>query len=59
MMKNYDQSVEKNRNPNWPYISNHFYRVFINSGSGSGKTNMLLPLIKYQRPNIDKKFFIR
>ena len=21
MMKNYDQSVEMNHNPNWPYIS--------------------------------------
>ena len=40
MMKNYDQSVEINHNPNWP--------------SGSGKTNVLLNLTKYQWPDIDK-----
>ena len=25
MMKNYDQSVEANHNPNWPYIFHHPY----------------------------------
>ena len=25
MMKNYDQSVEINHNPNWPYIPDHRY----------------------------------
>ena len=54
MMKNYDQSVEINHNPNWPYISDHPYRILIIGGSGSGKTNVLLNLIKHQRPDIDK-----
>ena len=38
MMKNYDQSVEINHNPNWPYIPDHSYRILIIGGSGSGKT---------------------
>ena len=54
MMKNYDQSVEINHNPNWPYILNHPYRILIIVGSGSGKTYVLLNLIKHQRPYIDK-----
>ena len=54
MMKNYDQSVEINHNPNWPYIPDHPYRILIIGGSGSGKTNVLLNLIKHQRPDIDK-----
>ena len=41
-MKNYDQSVEINHNPNCPYSPDHPYRVFIIGGSGSGKTNVLL-----------------
>ena len=54
MMKNYDQSVKLNHNPNSPYIPNHPYRILIIGGSGSGKTNVLLNLIKHQRPDIDK-----
>ena len=53
-MKSYDQSVEINHNPNWPYIPDHPYRILIIGGSGSGKTNVLLNLIKHQRPDIDK-----
>ena len=53
-MKNYDQSVEINHNPDWPYIPDHSYRILIVGGSGSGKTNFLLNLIKHQRSNIDK-----
>ena len=53
-MKNYNQSVEINYNPNWPCIADHPYRIFIIVGSGLGKTNMLLNLIKHQRPHIDK-----
>ena len=56
MMKNYDQSVEINHNPNWPYIPDHPYRILIIGGSGSGKTNVLLNLIKNQRPDIDKSY---
>ena len=28
-MKNYDQPVEINHNPNWPYIPDHPYRILI------------------------------
>ena len=45
-MKNYDQSVEINHNPNWPYILYHPYRILIIGGSGSGKTYVLLNLTK-------------
>ena len=54
MMKNYDQSVEINHNPNWSYNPDHPYRILIIGGSGSGKTNVLLNLLKHQRPDIDK-----
>ena len=54
MMKNYDQSVEINHNPNWSYIPDYPFRILIVGGSGSGKTNVLLNLIKNQRPDIDK-----
>ena len=47
-MKNYDESVEINHNPNFPYISDHPDRILIIAASGSGKTNMLLNLIKPQ-----------
>ena len=54
-MENYDQSVEINHNSNWPYITDHPYRILIIGGSGSGKTNVLLHLIKKsQRPDIEK-----
>ena len=41
MIKNYDQSVQINHNPNWPYIPYHPYRMLIIGGSGLGKTNVL------------------
>ena len=42
MMKSYDQSVEINHNPNWPYIGQeHLYRFLIIGGWGSGKTNVI------------------
>ena len=53
MMKNYDQSVETNHNPNWPYISDHPYITLITDTLGSGETNALLNLIKHQRPDVD------
>ena len=37
----------------WPYISDHPYRILIIGGSGSGKTNALLNLINNQL-DIDK-----
>ena len=54
MMKTYDQSVEINHKPNWPYIPDDPYRILIIGGLGSGKTNVLLNLIKNQRLDIDK-----
>ena len=54
MIKHYDESVEINHNPNWPYIPDHPYRILIIGGSGLGKTNVLLKLIKYQQTDIDK-----
>ena len=54
MMRNYDQSVEINHNPNCPYIADHPYRILIIGGVGLGKINVLLNLRKDQRPDIDK-----
>ena len=33
MMKDYDQSVAINHNPNWPNIPDHPYRILIIDGS--------------------------
>ena len=46
----------KKRNPNWPKIPDHLYRILIIGGSGSGKINSLFNLINYQR-NMDKIYF--
>ena len=56
MLKNYDQLVEINHNPNWPNISGYPYRILIIDGSGSGKTNVLLNLIKHHGPDVDKVY---
>ena len=47
-MENYDESVEINRNSNWPYIPYHPHRISIIGVSRSGKTIVLLNLIKHQ-----------
>ena len=55
-MINFDDIVNKNKskhNKNWPYISDHPYRILLIGGSGSGKTNVLLNLVENQ-PDIDK-----
>ena len=54
MMRNYDQSVEINHNPNWPSIPDHSYGILIIGGSVLGKSNVLLSLIKHQQPDTDK-----
>ena len=41
MMKNYDQIVEINHNPNWPYIPDHPYRILIIGGSGSDQGKLV------------------
>ena len=41
-MINFDDYANENRTEhkrNWPYISDHPYRILIIGGSGSGKTN--------------------
>ena len=40
-------------NEKWPCIPDHPYRILINGGYGSGKTNTLLNLINEQK-DIDK-----
>ena len=55
-MINFDDYVNEHKtehNKNWPYTPDHPYRILIIGGSGSGKTNVLLNLIKSQ-PDIDK-----
>ena len=54
MIKNHDQLVKIKHNPNLPYISDHSYRTLIVGRSGSGKTNLLLNLIKHKRRDVDK-----
>ena len=56
MIKNCDEPVEISHSPNWPYINDHPYRILIIGGSGSGKINVLLNLIKHQRPDINKVY---
>ena len=43
----------KKHNEKWPYIPDHLCRILIIGGSGSGKINALLNLIKEQN-DIDK-----
>ena len=43
----------KEHSKKWPFIPDHLYRILIIGGSGSGKTNALLNLIKKQ-DDIDK-----
>ena len=38
----------KEHNEKWPYIPDYPYRILIIGGSGSGKTNAMLNLIKEQ-----------
>ena len=55
-MINFDDYVNENKtehNKNCPYIPDKPYRILLIRGSGSGKTNVLLNLIKNQ-PDIDK-----
>ena len=53
-MKKYVKSVKTNHNPNWPYIPYHPDRILIIGDSVSGKTNVLLNLIKHHQQDIDK-----
>ena len=55
-MKNFDDIIgikKQENNKYWPEIPNFPYRLLINGGSGTGKTNALLNILSYQ-PDIDK-----
>ena len=55
-MFNFDYIIKediKEHNPKWAEITDHPYRILINGGSGSGKTNALLNLIN-DETDIDK-----
>ena len=55
-MINLDDYTNENKteyNSKWPCIPDHSHRIFVIGGSGSGKTNALLNLIKNQS-DIDK-----
>ena len=55
-MINFDDVTKENikgHNPNCPQIYNRPYRILINGGSGSGKTNSIFNLT-VQQPDIDK-----
>ena len=56
-MKNYDQWVEINHNPNWADIPEDLYGILVIGGSESGKTNVLLNLTKNQRSDNEKIYF--
>ena len=49
-------------NLNWPYISDDSFRMIITEGSGSGKPNELLDLVKLKDDDdydvIDKIFYM-
>ena len=48
-MINFDDYVNENKtkhNPNWPYISDHSYRILIIGGSGSGKNKCIIKFNK-------------
>ena len=53
---NYTNENKTKHNQEWPYIPHHPYRKLIIRGSGSGKINALLNLIKNQ-PDIDKYLY--
>ena len=43
---NVTNEYNKEHNKKWPFIPDHPYRMLITGGSGSGKTNELLNLMK-------------
>ena len=47
-LDNITNESDKIHNEKWPYIPDHPYRILIIGGSGSGKTNASLNLIKKQ-----------
>ena len=51
----YENESKTQHNLKWPYSPDNPYRILITRGSGSGKTNTLLNLIKNQS-YIDKMY---
>ena len=54
MMKNYGEGVEIIHIQNWSYVPDYHYKILIIGDSVSGKTNLLLNLIKHQRADVNK-----
>ena len=54
MTKPYHDSVKVSPNLNWWYIPDHPEKILVIDGSGSGKTNVLLNLIKHHVLGVDK-----
>ena len=48
-LNNITNENNKEHNEKWPYIPGHPYRILRIGGSGSGKTDTLLNLIKKTR----------
>ena len=48
---NYTNENNREHNSMWPYIPDQPYRILIIGGSGSGKTNALLNLIRLTKVN--------
>ena len=46
MMRNCAESVKRNHNSNWPYRTDHPYRILMIDCSGSSKTNVTTELNK-------------
>ena len=57
MVKNYEEPVQINHNPNWPYIFDHLYRILKLVVQDQRKTNMFLNLLKHQQADIGKIYF--
>ena len=47
-LDNITNENNKEQNKKWPFIPDHPYRIFLIHGSESGKTNVLLNLMKEQ-----------
>ena len=48
----------KKHNEKWPYIPDHPYRIITIGGSGSGKTNTLLNVIKEHDYHVIDKIYL-
>ena len=57
-LDNITKENTKKHNEKWSFIRHHRYRILIIGGSGSGKINALLNLIKEQY-DIDKIYLYR